>query len=98
MPKKGDDLDAITAAAAIDHHSNASALINGQPVGVIFDRLEVVEDDVLVARSTLTMATDETVGLSKSDPVVVGSKNYKYSYQTDDGTGMSLVVLKDDNG
>jgi len=70
-------------------------LINDQPVSAIFDNGEFFEDDVLVERAALTMATDDTAGLAKGDPVVVGSKNYTYLYQVDDGTGMSRVALKD---
>jgi len=70
-------------------------VINDQPFSAIFDNAEVVEGEMLVTRPTLMMATDDTAGLVESDSVVVGVKQFTYDYQTDDGTGMSLVVLKD---
>jgi len=94
MPKKGDDLDALTVKTVIEHHSNTEVMINNILVDAIFDHAEIIENDVLVERPVLTIATDDTLGLSKDDPVVAGSKKFTYSYQKDDGTGMTMIVLK----
>lgn len=91
--------DADDFASFVDADEFGSeVLINDQPFSAIVDSEDMLEGDVLVLRTVLTMSTDDTAGLSKDDPVVINSKNYKYKYQRDDGTGMSKVVVKDNDG
>jgi len=95
MPKKGDDLDAITTAVVMDHLSNAVAVINTEPFDVIFDREGVIVGDTIVTEPSFLFPTDYVEGLTKDDEITINNTLFTYAYQLPDGTGMSRVVLKD---
>ena len=94
MPKKGDDLDSITAHTALDHLSNITALINGVPIRVIFGRREIVSDDAIGFRPVIDIASTDIEGVEEDDPVNIGDASYRVDYWLHDGTGMATVVLE----
>lgn len=102
MPKKGDDMEAVTANAGMDHVAVAGVYTPAGgvavSVSVIVDRnVELIapgESGVVEWRTVLTLLKSEITKPRRSDAVVVGSENFSVDRVLDDDGYLIRVVVR----
>jgi len=95
MPKKGDDFDSITAAAAIEHNSNADIVL---PDTIIIRGIYAREYVEIVGfegyAPVVTVYKVDYLAAAKGDVISVNGKSFKLrAGPQSDGTGIVVLVL-----
>lgn len=110
MPRRGDNLEAITASATIDHLSNATVVITpkkylpaGHPnsksvqLNVIRDVQYVEEEGVGGYVTTYTMLESdiEKHGLGEGDMVTDKGRKMLFREPQESGDGVAVIMLEE---
>lgn len=94
MPKKGDDLKAITVAAAKEHHFTDVATINSSTVNGMLENEYVVIQGMEGTALVFTCATADVDAVARGEPLIITAINYKVAIHEKDGTGLSRLILE----
>jgi len=69
------------------------ATINNLDVAVIFDKREIITQDIIAERPVIDLPTTHTTGISEQDDVVVSGKKYTVNHWVHDGQGITTIIL-----
>jgi len=69
------------------------ATINNLEVAVIFDKREIITQDIIAEKPVIDLPTKHTVGIEENDDVVVSGKKYTVNHWVHDGFGVTTIIL-----
>lgn len=105
MPRKGDDLESITAQTAMEHHANADMVLDDTSVVRVLFRHPSEQDDLqrdnvrgsgmqLYFRYPRALVDDaNAIGLTVKQHVVIRSVDYFIDHMLPAGNGLTLLVF-----